>query len=279
MIQIRLMTRADIPLVMQLITHAGWNQTEPDLRRFLTLAPDGCFVAESDGIGVGTVATWIFGPVAWIGMMLVEQDHRGRGIGKRLMKQAIDWLESQRVETIRFDATPLGLPVYERLGFVRQFDLSRFGGTPDAPSCNGALSPLEQSMHEDVLALDHQVTSTDRSRLLTVLFHQHPQESFVSRRDQAVTGFITDRPGALATQIGPCSAIDAAAGRALLSRVLSRFRNHKVFVDIPHENIESLEFVRSAGLSARRGLTRMVRGREVCERIDSLWASSGPEKG
>ena len=65
MIHLRLMTPRDVPLGMRLKQQAGWNQTEVDWRRCLELQPDGCFVAEVEGVPVGTVTTCIFGSVAW----------------------------------------------------------------------------------------------------------------------------------------------------------------------------------------------------------------------
>ena len=72
MLQIRPMTLSDVPLGMRLKAQAAWNQLEGDWRRFLDLQPDGAFVAELDGTPAGTVTTCIFGPVAWVAMMLVE---------------------------------------------------------------------------------------------------------------------------------------------------------------------------------------------------------------
>src|SRR5262249_21010481 len=128
MIRIRRMTAADIPLGMRLKEQAGWNQTEADWRRFLTLEHKGCFVAEYKGEPVGTTTTCIFGKVAWIAMVLVDERVRGRGIGKALMEHALAYLDSTGVPSIRLDATPLGRPLYEKLGFRAQYELVRFVG-------------------------------------------------------------------------------------------------------------------------------------------------------
>src|SRR3712207_6787044 len=126
---VRPMTPADLPRGRRLSRRAGWNQTAADWRRFLALEPDGCFVAEHDGTPVGTTTTAVFGPVAWIGMVLVDAPARGRGVGTALVRHALAALDRRGVPTVRLDATPLGQPLYERLGFTGQFRLSRYEGT------------------------------------------------------------------------------------------------------------------------------------------------------
>src|SRR6266849_965159 len=71
-IHIRVMTVADIPLGMRLKAQNAWNQLEADWRRFLTMEPDGCFVAEWRGTAVGTACTCTFDDVAWVAMVLVD---------------------------------------------------------------------------------------------------------------------------------------------------------------------------------------------------------------
>jgi len=38
--------------------------------------------------------------------MLVKQEHRGRGIGKRLMSASLNYCKQAGIETIKLDATP-----------------------------------------------------------------------------------------------------------------------------------------------------------------------------
>src|SRR5262249_31790482 len=96
-IQVRLMTIADLPLGMRLKTQANWNQVEAGWRRFLALEPDGCFVAELDGVPVGTTTTCIFGDVAWIAAVLVDESLRGKGIGRALMEHALAFLDARGI--------------------------------------------------------------------------------------------------------------------------------------------------------------------------------------
>ncbi|MGB8295229.1 MAG: GNAT family N-acetyltransferase, partial [Polyangia bacterium] len=89
------MTPADVAAGMRLKEIAGWNQTQEDWERFLRASPEGCFVAEWNGQVVGTVTTIVYeGRFAWIGMVLVDPQMRGKGIGTALLEKAIDHLDS-----------------------------------------------------------------------------------------------------------------------------------------------------------------------------------------
>src|SRR5206468_9315314 len=106
LITVRSMRSDDLVLADRLREQAGWNQTLADWQRVLAWEPDGCFVAEQDERIVGTITTTIYGTeLAWVGMMLVDQDSRRHGIGRRLLTYALDWLERVRgVTCIGLDA-------------------------------------------------------------------------------------------------------------------------------------------------------------------------------
>src|SRR5262249_8452375 len=175
------MTFEDLTLGLRLKQRAGWNQTPADWARFLSLQPDGCFVAELDGEPVGTVTTCMFGPVAWIGMMLVEPDKRGRGLGRAVMVRALEFLESKNVRSVRLDATPMGEPLYRSLGFVPQFVLSRLEGElHDAGEAPGVEAGQREDW-ESTAGLDREVTNTDRLHLLFELFRERPGDLRVVR--------------------------------------------------------------------------------------------------
>src|ERR1700753_149172 len=124
--QLRVMTTQDIPGGVRLNTVVGWNQTEADWERFLAANPSGCFVMDDDGKIVGSAATLPFdGKFAWISMVLVDPDYRNRGIGTSLLQRAIEYLDSTGMATQKLDATPAGKPLYEKLGFVTEYEIDR----------------------------------------------------------------------------------------------------------------------------------------------------------
>src|SRR5690349_4704328 len=168
-LEIRLLVESDIPSAMQLKEAAGWNQTEADWRRLLRLEPNGCFGAIKDGRLVATTTTTIHGELAWIGMVLVEPQHRRQGIAAELLKVALDYLKD-KVDTIKLDARSLGQPVYEKSGFEVESEVERWSGT--APARSGETEPpalLDDDTVRDLLNLDRLAFGADRSRLIETL--------------------------------------------------------------------------------------------------------------
>ena len=283
MTSIRLMTVADLPFGMRLKASNGWNQTEADWRRYLELQPDGCFVAMLDGKPVGTLTTCVFGPIAWIAMVLVDSEYRGRGVGTTLMRQALEFLEQRGVSSTRLDATPLGQPLYEKLGFVAEYTLHRYEGIlppaePKQQTAPLSVEPLVPAYVPDMLLIDREVTRTDRRKLLLRLASEFTETMRVLRGASVTLGFCGTRPGTRALQIGPCLA-RAAAGRPLLDDILQHYGHRQVFIDIPDDNEPAVRWALETGLTKQRPLLRMCRGRALDERVADLWASSGPEMG
>ena len=277
MLIIRPFADTDVPLGMRLKEQAGWNQLEGDWRRMLAMQPDGCFVAEHDGTAAGTVMTCIFGDVAWIAMMLVEQSMRGKGIGRALMEHSLAFLDGQHVRTVRLDATPMGQQLYEKLGFVAEYSLARYAGSPVGGAiCLSRVTLAAPTDHEAIFSLDRSVTQTDRHKLLWRLLDERP--GFVVRQNGQLRGYLLTRAGANAMQIGPCIA-DDAAGPLLVNHAFAQHAGRSIYVDIPLSHGPATTMAREQGLTAQRQLLRMCRGTRSDEQIEYLWASSGPELG
>lgn len=278
------MGRADLPLGMRLRQQAGWNQTEADWLRHLDLEADACFVAEWDGVPCGTTCTATFGPVAWVAMVLVDVDMRRRGIGQALLEHALAHLDRRGAASIRLDATPLGRPLYEKLGFVAQFELARWEGLlPPSPPVAGAapvagVTPVAAQELAQVFALDRQVSATDRRSLLERLYAEQAASFRAVKQGGQLRGFAAARAGANATQLGPCMA-DSQAGPLLLADAFHRCAGRRVYLDVPLANAAAMKIAESQGLTVQRNFVRMCRGKLVEENVSRLWGSFGPEKG
>lgn len=274
------MTIGDIDLGLRLRNQAGWNQTPVDWKRFLDLAPDGCFVAESGGVAVGTTTACLFGTVGWIAMVLVEQSARNAGIGTRLVEHAIADLFTRGARTIRLDATSHGEKVYRKLGFSPDYELVRMQGGSHPSYADSVF--VERAGACDLSAisdLDQAVTGTPRRRLLERLLVEDPARCCCISRDHEVTGYAMWRPGAHAAALGPVIAENPIDAVCLLDWLLRQCRGQRIFVDMPSQNTAAIQWAASRGLEVQRHFLRMHLGLPVNDCPNLIWASSGPEKG
>jgi ribosomal protein S18 acetylase RimI-like enzyme len=268
---------------MSLKEAAGWNQTEGDWVRLLSLRPGGCFVAEWEGRPAGTVTTIDYGGLGWIGMLLVSADARRRGIGSELLRAALESLTE--TPTARLDATPLGEGLYERHGFEAEAVIERLARPaatlPDATPTPADVSirPLEAADLPAAAEIDADAFGAHRDRLLAAWHEALPPRALAAERGGRLRGFVLARPGSRADHIGPLVAEGPEVARALLAGVLARSGGGAI-LDVPASDASWIRFAESSGFRRERRLTRMRRGPLRLARVPGLlWATAGPEVG
>ena len=280
--KLRVMTMKDIPGGVRLNTLAGWNQTEADWSCFLRASPHGCFVMEDGAVVVGTVATLPFEDrFAWISMVLVDPDYRNRGIGSELLRRAIEHLDDAGIPTLKLDATPLGKPLYEKLGFVSEFEIERWNLRRKVEENVGASAEIAPAAQlKEVLAFDRQIFGADRSNLLGFLAERGPALTLAVVRGTQVQGYAFGRRGLFADHLGPWMASDPDTARIMLTDFLRRSSRDTVIVDALQANKVAGESLRDYGFTIARPLTRMCRGpNDFPGRPELLCAILGPEFG
>lgn len=279
-IDVREMALHDVDFGMTLKERAGWNQTRADWQRFIELQPGGCFIASLDGAPVGCGTSCILGDAGWIAMILVDPQARGKGVGTKIMRRLLAYLAENHVRTPRLDATDMGRPVYEKLGFEAEYKLVRMGGTLRQAAKGAEVQAASTEDLPDIAALDHRITGTDRGRLIERLMAENVESFHLCRdADGDIEGYVTWRAGEKAAQIGPCLALNASAGEALLGEALRRHAGQGVYVDVPVGNEAAVGLCAERGLKPLREFLRMFKGGRITDRPECMWATSGPEKG
>lgn len=191
---LRRLTLADVGDGLALSNASGWNQTEADWQRALTVDGTAAWGIERDGRIVSTTSAIRYGnELAWIGMVLTAESHRGQGLASQLMTAALEWLEG--CDTVKLDATELGAPIYRRFGFVDEAPIVRYVGRP----AGVGMVDVRPTPGPDAF-------EADRSALLAAL---GPPACL------ADGSFAYGRPGRNAPFFGPCVA-DDASGEQLL---------------------------------------------------------------
>src|SRR5581483_10763586 len=251
-----------------------------------------CWVAEQAGVVVGTTATVTYDSrIAWIGMVLVDVNHRRQGIGRALLEHALAYLDRLGVQTVALDSTPEGQPLYARLGFVDACGLERWRGPvpPPRPLASEpgepAVRPLEASDLAPLAAYDATCFGVDRTRLLSALREGHPAGCFIAERPAAegrgaVVGYVLTRPGAHAWHVGPLAADSPATAERLVRTAIRPHAGPAMLLDVLQPNRHAVALAGALGLAPVRSFIRMTRGAPPpAVDTERLYTSAGPELG
>jgi GNAT superfamily N-acetyltransferase len=247
----------DLDAALRLSTQAGWNQLAADWVRLLDLSPDGCLAGRQDGTLVATATVASFGRTAqWIGMVLVDESLRGRGLGASMFSRVIEAARALGGDAVGLDATDLGRPVYLKQGFADVAPIDRWSGVLREAGPADGLEMVDRSTFDDIAAIDRAACGADRSGLLLHLMHE-PGVFGVSARG---AGFAFLRPGRTFGHVGPVVAADDAVCSRLLGRLARLSEGAPVLLDAFRTPASSALLERH-GLAVQRRLTRMTFGR------------------
>jgi ribosomal protein S18 acetylase RimI-like enzyme len=276
-IDIRLLFAADIPAAMKLKEAAGWNQTEADWRRLLTLEPNGCFAAVKDGQVVGTTTTTTYADdLAWIGMVLVDPQNRRLGIATRLMETALAYLKG-KVAIVKLDATSEGKHVYEKFGFEVESIVERWSGNVDSKLMERESTALNV---DELLALDRRAFGADRSKLIESLIDDSSIPPVLVRdKNGRLAGYALARRGTKANYIGPVVTTDVGQIESLLDRMLGQLSGSRVYIDFNTECTTNASVLTDRGFVKERDLIRMSTGSRSAKTSPFVAAIAGPEIG
>lgn len=267
---------SDIPAAMKLKEAAGWNQTEADWRRLLKLEPEGCFAAIENDRLVGTTTTTRYGDdLAWIGMVLVDPQHRRRGIATRLMEAALSYLDGN-VATVKLDATADGRPVYEKFGFETESWIERWRGTVAVRSVERVAAAIDL---DQLFALDRRAFNADRSRLMSYLVDESQVAPVLIKDHDGLAGYALARAGTRAVYVGPVVTTDPARVEHILDRMLDQLSGGNVYIDFSNECGVSSKVLADRGFVKERDLIRMTRGSHGVKTSPLVIAIAGPEIG
>ncbi|GAA3435451.1 GNAT family N-acetyltransferase [Kutzneria kofuensis] len=206
----------------------------------------------------GSVVLSRFGPrLAWIGMMLVAERWNRRGLGRALMRHAMD---NAGAGTIALYATDAGLPLYESLGFRATGTVfthrGRFAG---AGTRTGRTRPFTGADLDAVHRLDAEVTGADRGRLLTGYLRFAGQVR-VLETDGMITGYAGSWRDGETVVIGPVIAARISDAQALVVDVASTVDGP---VRLDTDNVELAAWAATRGLPRSFEATTMVRGDDL----------------
>lgn len=268
--KLRRLTTEDILPALELSVEAGWNQTADDWRMLIDLAPDTCLGIELNGELAATTTLLCYGTrLAWVGMVLTRVKFRGQGFARRLLSEVLKLSGQMNIETVKLDATDQGMPLYEKLGFRGEQPVERWMrlGTGNSIDLHGQTD----SLSSELLHADHESFAADRSKLLKKLAKRTP--ALV-----ATKSYFLARSGQWTAYLGPCVCESAGVARSWIERCVQTTTSSLSW-DLLKLNRDAEVIAKDLGFTPQRCLTRMVRGRDLRGREESIYALGGFEFG
>jgi hypothetical protein len=213
-------------------------------------------------------------------MVLVDPDFRRQGIATRLTLRALESV--QPGQTVKLDATPLGQQVYEPLGFVAEYTLSRLTieAVPPVESQSDLVASLPAADLSRVGRLDQRVFGADRLTVLSTWANAQPHLARQLRRRDDLRGYGLGRPGVNFDQLGPLIAETTDEAMALAGAILGHLAGRPVVIDVPTMQVDFLSWLTNLGFTRQRDFTRMYyRHNHHRGRPEKVFAAAGPEFG
>ncbi len=280
-IKVRRLRERDTDRAIELTDLEHWGYTPADFRRLLALAPNGCFAAEKGDRVVGVLSTTAYGPVAYLGAVIVDPALRGRGVGEAMMRAALEHLDASGVETVVLNAYLNVIRFYERLGFRRKYTNCRWEGTQDGRPAPG-IRRVRRADLKRIASFDAGYFGADRRRLLDRLASEFPGSFLVSESSGEIEGYIVGNAAPESCEIGPWVVAPGHPGvaRDLFHSVLVAAKAKAYAFSVPMPNADAQAFAQELGLREVFQTLRMVRGREAYHgRPEGIWGFAGLEKG
>jgi ribosomal protein S18 acetylase RimI-like enzyme len=256
----------------------GWNPGRSDILAFHASDPDGFLMAEQAGESVGCISAVRQGDrFGFIGFYIVRPAWRGRGIGMALWQAAMARL---RGRVIGLDGVVAQQANYGRSGFCTAWRNIRYAAEMPrrAGGGIGQVVPVASQPFQAILDLDAAVLPTARPAFLRSWIDLPGHRALAVLREGKLAGFGTARPSETGTRIGPLTAIDAAAARALFDALIEGAAG-PVFLDLPEPNDAARALAEAAGMAPVFETARMYAGQPPAIRLDQAFGLASFELG
>ena len=115
------------------------------------------------------------------------------------MQHLLTWLDNKEVTQVALDASPVGQPLYEKLGFVACDQVYVFQRRNGKPVFNCPIETRNLS-HQDlnlITVADNQAFGANRSRMLQALLEAYPGRAYIMQNELGqINGYLFAQIGA-----------------------------------------------------------------------------------
>ena len=252
----------------------GWDVTPWALRAVIGQTDARCVVAEAaDGTLAGVGSGIMYGPMGFVGNMVVAEAHRRRGVGSAVLEAVGDYLADAGCVRLELNATSDGRPLYERHGFasVGTSRVARVPRSATLASAPGTTIRTATATDIDALAAyDRARFGGDRRRILGIVVEGGHHTCLVAERDGEIVGYGGLR--ADSARIGPFLADEPPIAGAILADAFARSPEvDELRLNLPPGNHGGEAWLRWLGIAVETWDGRMARGRDLPKRDEAIY--------
>ncbi len=260
----------------------GWNPGVSDQLVARIYDPEAFIALRINDHLVGGGAIISYGGLyGFMGLFIMHEDYRGKGLGAKLWHYRRDKLLSrlQPKTAIGMDGVFNMAPFYTRGGFALSHRDLRYEGIAQAGVKSFNVTPLN-SINFDVLdAYDQQHFPVPRSAFIKAWINQVGVFGYAVLKKDVLVGYGVARPCHVGYKIGPLFADSADIADNILSSLLSEIKGELVQIDIPEPNVNAIKLAQKYRLVESFGCARMYLGNINAEPLQNIYSVTSYEFG
>lgn len=241
--------KSDVLGLIELSASVGWDYDEHEIS---TVMSSGKIYGHKNSVGkiVSSAAIIPYDTdLASIGMVIVNEEYRGLGLGKKATQKCIDSV-SQDI-SIMLISTEDGKRLYENLGFNTADYVHKYLSDHYIPTklfINQEITLEDYSEHDinEIIELDSAAFGDKRRRLLMNRINQSKHCLVVRNLKRKIIGFGLSILGPVNLLIGPIVAPDSQTAALIIDRLVLNHQGN-LRIDVPSNNDELMLFLEKSG--------------------------------
>ncbi|ETT84313.1 GNAT family N-acetyltransferase [Viridibacillus sp. FSL R5-0477] len=240
----------DVLGLVELSTSVGWDYDEHEIR---TVMSSGKIYGHKNAVGniVSSAAIIPYDTnLASIGMVIVNEEYRGLGLGKKATQKCIESVSQNT--SIMLISTEDGKPLYENLGFITVDSVHKYLSDNYIPTKlfnnhrEFTLEKYSENDFNELIELDSAAFGDKRRKLLLNRINQSKQCLVVRNSKGKIIGFGLSILGPVNLLIGPIVAPDSQTAALIIDGLVLNHQG-KLRIDVPSSNDELMLFLEKSG--------------------------------
>ncbi|WP_242224180.1 GNAT family N-acetyltransferase [Bacillus cereus group sp. BfR-BA-01380] len=249
-LQIYKFCKEDIPKLIALSASIGWDYDENEINTIMSV---GTIYGHKTNQGeiISSAALIPYGNnLASIGMVIVNENYRGYGLGKKLTQACINAVSNKI--TIMLVATKEGYPLYEKIGFQsvtcihKLLNDNNHSFYPIEKNHDYDILPLTDSHFTDVCELDRRAVGADRKLFLKSRMKQAKQGVVVRAKTGDVIGYGLSIQGPIHLVLGPIVARNHDVATHIIHHLATGYKG-KLRIDVPDGQSSFVTYLEQCG--------------------------------